>query len=164
MVVRWVVRWKQMVCSTSSNFNAFRACVWLRASYAPPRRNLEISTFRGFLFLKYNEYNEDFDNVITMEEPRLVIKKYLRTIVLYNKQWIRSWKRTLIMGGFVAKGKNDAYEEIESCTVGSFSVDHYVWMQWNKNLITIRICGCTSCRWQADRVFWKNRKQRLEYH
>jgi hypothetical protein len=24
------------------------------------------------------------------------------------------------MGGFVAKGKNDAYEEIESCTVGSF--------------------------------------------
>ena len=26
------------------------------------------------LFLKYNEYNEDFDNVITMEEPRLVIK------------------------------------------------------------------------------------------
>jgi glycosyltransferase involved in cell wall biosynthesis len=23
---------------------------------------------------KYNEYNEDFDNVITMEEPRLVIK------------------------------------------------------------------------------------------
>ena len=27
-----------------------------------------------FLFLKYNEYNEDFDNVITMEEPRLVIK------------------------------------------------------------------------------------------
>ena len=25
--------------------------------------------------------------------------------------------------------KNDAYEEIESCTVGSFSADHYVWMQ-----------------------------------